>query len=230
MNLSDPILLDLKPRAWVYRLWNADGDCLYVGQHRGFNPATRITKHSTTQPWWNEVTRADYVEVLLEGDLDIAEKQQIHDLNARYNRGGWTKQHPDKPLTGKTINVLPRSLTCCAGPRARSARRTLSKFPHGQGVKHIPGDRVNEIIDYSTHGVAQVTTDGAMSPAQRAALPTRSVPQRQRIRERPERVKEDYILTDTPTEVEVLKSRVAALEEAVQLLLQERHEARQVSG
>jgi hypothetical protein len=86
MNFSEPIPLDLTPSAWVYRLWNADGDCLYVGQHAGFHPANRVKEHRD-QPWWNEATRADYVEVL-EGDLDIAEKQQIHDLNALYNLRG----------------------------------------------------------------------------------------------------------------------------------------------
>ncbi len=34
---------------------------------------------------------------VLEGELDIAEKQQIHDLNARYNDGGWERLHP--PVT-----------------------------------------------------------------------------------------------------------------------------------
>ena len=85
MKLSEPIPLDLTPQNWVYRLWNADGDCLYVGQHKGIHPVSCVRQHRTQQPWWHEVARADYVEVL-EGELDIAEKQQIHDLNPRYNK------------------------------------------------------------------------------------------------------------------------------------------------
>lgn len=103
MKLSDPVSLDLIPRSWVYRLWNENGDCLYVGQHTGVHPATRVQSHRS-QPWWNEVTGADYVEVL-EGELDIAEKQQIHDLSARYNDGGWERLHPPVTVDGAGVEA-----------------------------------------------------------------------------------------------------------------------------
>jgi len=128
MNLSEPIPLELTPRAWVYRLWNEDSDCIYVGQHRGFHPAVRVKAHRA-QPWWNEVVRADYVEVL-EGDLDIAEKQQIHDLNARYNDGGWKTLHPDRPTTGKTYTTayFEESLLALARERAALEGRSLNSL------------------------------------------------------------------------------------------------------
>jgi hypothetical protein len=82
---------------------------------------------------------------------------------------------------------------------------------------------MNEGIDYTTYSVSPVTTDGAMTQAQRAALPTRSVPSRRRIRERPER-------TDDRTELEILRGTVegllektARLEAAVQHLLAQRY-------
>jgi predicted HicB family RNase H-like nuclease len=128
MKLSEPIPLDLTPSAWVYRLWNADGDCLYVGQHKGFHPAARVKDHRT-QPWWNEVTRADYVEAL-EGELDIAEKQQIHDLNALYNDGGWKTLHPNRLTTGKTITTfyVEESLLTLARERAVLEGRSLNSL------------------------------------------------------------------------------------------------------
>jgi hypothetical protein len=82
--LSDPVELDLQERHFVYRLWAEDGECLYVGQHTGFHPATRIAQHAREKTWWHEVARADYVEVL-EGDLYSAELRQICDLRPRYN-------------------------------------------------------------------------------------------------------------------------------------------------
>jgi predicted DNA-binding transcriptional regulator AlpA len=103
VKLSDQVSLDLIPRSWVYRLWNENGDCLYVGQHTGIYPATRVQSHRS-QPWWNEVTGADYVEVL-EGELDIADKQQIHDLNARYNDGGWERLHPPVTIDGAGVEA-----------------------------------------------------------------------------------------------------------------------------
>lgn len=126
--LSEPISLDLTthPRAWVYRLWNENGDCLYVGQHTGIHPATRIQSHRN-QPWWNEVAGADYVEVL-EGDLDIAEKQQIHDLNARYNDGGWKRLHPS-------------GVDACLAREQRSARREqqiAGLVQRNRFGKHLP--------------------------------------------------------------------------------------------
>lgn len=66
--------LDMTPRKWVYRLWDADGKCLYVGQHHGWHPSLRISQHRS-KPWWPDVTRADYYEVT--GYLDAAERKEI---------------------------------------------------------------------------------------------------------------------------------------------------------
>ncbi len=103
MSLSEPIALDLELRAFVYRLWNADGACMYVGQHRGIHPAVRINQHRS-QPWFGEVDHADFVEIL-DGDLDIAEKQMIADLEPRYNNGGYYGLHPRAPLPPEDVRA-----------------------------------------------------------------------------------------------------------------------------
>lgn len=84
MIISEPVKLDLTLRKWIYRLWAEDGTCLYVGQHKGIHPASRVRDHRK-QPWWHEVARADYSEVL-EGSLDDAEDAEIRKLRAKYNR------------------------------------------------------------------------------------------------------------------------------------------------
>lgn len=77
------------------------------------------------------------------------------------------------------------------------------------------------IIDYTTHYVAPVTTDG---PAQRATLmPTRSVPYRTSAPERDKRSEADIRST-----IEGLQEKVARLEAGMSFLLQERHEAAQL--
>jgi hypothetical protein len=115
MNLSEPISLDLEPRKWVYRLWAGNGDCLYVGQHKGFHPMTRIKAHRG-QPWWDEVARIDSTEVL-DGDLDVAERQQIHDLGALYNDGGWRRLHPSPEAAAATAQPNVDEHQMDAGPR-----------------------------------------------------------------------------------------------------------------
>jgi hypothetical protein len=84
------------------------------------------------------------------------------------------------------------------------------------------------VLDPRTYPVA--TDDGAMSPAQRAALPTRSVPQREPAATPDRRLDNRSELQVLKSTVEGLQEKVARLGLAVQTLLQERYEARQVSG
>lgn len=91
--------LDMTPRKWVYRLWSIDGKCLYVGQHRGWHPSLRISQHRD-KPWWRDVDRADYTEVV--GDLDDAEQEEIklrHPVhNVRAGGNGHSGHYDDSPL------------------------------------------------------------------------------------------------------------------------------------
>lgn len=67
----------------VYRLLNSRGDIIYIGQTR--TPlAVRLKSHSTTQPWWDEVTAVFAREVPLK-DLDRVEREQIKLWSPRHN-------------------------------------------------------------------------------------------------------------------------------------------------
>lgn len=41
------------PRTGLYRLWDADGDLLYVGI--ACSPARRFAQHAREKPWWSDV-------------------------------------------------------------------------------------------------------------------------------------------------------------------------------
>lgn len=85
VTFSEPTPIDLElVRGFVYRCWGSDGVCLYVGKHEGIHPWTRVRDHQWRQPWWPEVARVDYVEILA-GDVAAAEWQQIQKLRPRHN-------------------------------------------------------------------------------------------------------------------------------------------------
>lgn len=46
-------------RYWVYRLWAADGTCLYVGQYGGVNPVAQRVYEHCSESWWDEAVRGD---------------------------------------------------------------------------------------------------------------------------------------------------------------------------
>jgi hypothetical protein len=85
-TLSEPVELVVSDdsAAYVYRLWNEAGDCLYVGQTTRVHPILRAIQHKQ-QYWWPEVARADYVAVLDPSRLEDAERYEIVILKPKYN-------------------------------------------------------------------------------------------------------------------------------------------------
>jgi hypothetical protein len=72
----------------IYRLWDVNGACLYVGQTT-VHPLVRILGHRI-QPWWADVARADYIPFPADRPyraefLDLFEQQQIWDLKPLHN-------------------------------------------------------------------------------------------------------------------------------------------------
>lgn len=101
--MSEPVELDLKARCWIYRLWNADGKCLYVGQATRIHPSLRIADH-VRKSWWNEVAKADYMEVYDPIRLTALEVEQIRELDPVYNLAG-KEEHRRK--TRKSLQSTP---------------------------------------------------------------------------------------------------------------------------
>ena len=71
---------------FIYRFYNAEDECLYVGQT--LSMSSRIIGHRNDKSWWDEVQRIEATRV--EGDLSVAEVEEIARLKPKYNktRGG----------------------------------------------------------------------------------------------------------------------------------------------
>ena len=87
--VSEPFELDLCQRAWVYRIWDKDDMCLYVGQTFALHPARRVREHMRTL-WWEMVTRVDYFEVYDPHKLSVFERAEIRRLHPIFNVMGKT--------------------------------------------------------------------------------------------------------------------------------------------
>ena len=79
---------------YVYRLWAADGTCLYVGLtgERGLRRvSTRLRAHQglggPAKPWWPEVARIEVaalstaVAAIAEEEAQIIELKPVHNMN-----------------------------------------------------------------------------------------------------------------------------------------------------
>jgi hypothetical protein len=76
---------DLATRPYcVYRLYNADGDLLYVGLSNG--PLDRFRAHAGDKTWWTEVARIDLTHVADGEEAHDLEATWIKDLDPRYNK------------------------------------------------------------------------------------------------------------------------------------------------
>jgi hypothetical protein len=140
-------VLSVEPKSWVYRLWDEDGTCLYVGQYVGFHPAVRVADHRSGKSWWSEVATIDYVELDVGEDLDAAERAQIKELRPKYNvqhrTTDWTERmehlsdrHEDlHGLTRENYLALPNDEKPHLYPDRPPSNSTYT------GSKNVPGCR-----------------------------------------------------------------------------------------
>jgi hypothetical protein len=88
MSEADDELLPVPSReAWIYVLWDANREALYVGQAIRLHPLVRIDDHSYKSPWWNEVVFYSARRVELD-DVNVAEYRTIRELHPKHNRVG----------------------------------------------------------------------------------------------------------------------------------------------
>lgn len=121
LDYSTPFELSLNFRAWVYRLWNACGNCLYVGKTVAVNPWMRI-QHHKRKPWWGEVARIDCVEVYDASRLARVEYRQIRELDPKYNvmgKGPWAEP---------AAVIVPGSGKCARCGESFSVRHPTARF------------------------------------------------------------------------------------------------------
>jgi excinuclease UvrABC nuclease subunit len=89
-----PVDFALARSNWVYRMFDAHGQCLYVGKSCGTPVMQRLTQHLTTinpthrKPWAHEVSRVDVAAFDTPDEAAAEEAQMIKRLNPKYNRAG----------------------------------------------------------------------------------------------------------------------------------------------
>jgi hypothetical protein len=68
---------------WLYRLWSASDELLYVGiTDRGH---LREREHARSKPWWPEVHHATYEPVDTRAELRYREAEAIRNGRPKYN-------------------------------------------------------------------------------------------------------------------------------------------------
>lgn len=71
------------PEIVVYRLFNVEGDLLYIGQTGDIS--VRLRNHKHDKPWWDEVAEMRTTPYLSKGAAVEAERVAIREERPRYN-------------------------------------------------------------------------------------------------------------------------------------------------
>jgi hypothetical protein len=74
---------------YVYRLWAANGTCLYVGCAGERGPrrvGSRLSDHRRTKSWWPQVARIEVASLASAIEIIIEERRQVEALNPMHNK------------------------------------------------------------------------------------------------------------------------------------------------
>lgn len=129
-------VIPTRPGFYVYRLWAADGTCLYVGcvgERRPRRVTQRLNEHRRDKPWWPQVARIDVAslgssaEVIAEEPVQIAQLEPVHNkmLLGRCSHGHDMTAPDATNAEGKCARCRHdrHCVPPTAGQRARQAER-----------------------------------------------------------------------------------------------------------
>jgi hypothetical protein len=74
---------------YVYRLWAANGTCLYVGcagERAPRRVGSRLSEHKRSKSWWPQVTRIDVASFASSAEIIVEERRQVQALNPVHNK------------------------------------------------------------------------------------------------------------------------------------------------
>lgn len=83
--------------AYVYRVFNADGDLLYIGSTIGIE--WRMKAHERNTRWWAVADRFEFEHFNTEAEARAAEVAAIGAEFPRWNIRGRSPEHPDGRAT-----------------------------------------------------------------------------------------------------------------------------------
>lgn len=93
---------------YVYRLYDADGDLLYVGV--AFEPEKRWKQHRETARWWPHVVRREAVLYPTRREAFDAELRAIKSERPKHNTQGSERPYMPAPRVAPTFDVRGRVL------------------------------------------------------------------------------------------------------------------------
>ncbi len=94
MPVYIPVDFALVRSNWVYRMFDAHGEALYVGKTCGTQLMQRLSQHLTDinpthrKPWRDEVRRVDATAFDTADEAKAEEDLQIKRLSPKYNKSG----------------------------------------------------------------------------------------------------------------------------------------------
>ena len=142
-------IIPQKAGFFVYRLWAADGSCLYVGcvGERGpIRVQTRLGKHRRLRSWWPDVARIEIASFGSSAEVVEEERQQLVALQPKHNRlelGKCPKGHdrgrPGALLDNGTCKQCQWDYRRRSEVRLRNAARNRQKRWRASGYSPAPG-------------------------------------------------------------------------------------------
>ncbi|MEU5596634.1 GIY-YIG nuclease family protein [Streptomyces sp. NPDC020298] len=129
--------------AAVYRLWDADGNLLYIGS--AFNPDHRCKSHQK-KPWWSEVARRTEEWHPSRGAAYAEELKAIAVERSKYNDMGTPGYRTPQTEKIKQRNALARtrSLLISEGYSVKAAIREAAREA---GYSHDEADRMATLAE-----------------------------------------------------------------------------------
>lgn len=119
--------------AFVYRLWDAEGNLLYIGS--AYDPDHRCKEHRK-KPWWAEVaSRTDELHPA-RGTAYVEEMKAIAAESPKYNRMGQTWFRVEKSDAIRRRDEAARLRAVVQREAASLARETRDELK-AQGVPHM---------------------------------------------------------------------------------------------
>lgn len=70
---------------YVYRFLDKENITLYIGQSRQYSLETRVNQHRTSQSWFNEVEKVEFIYCMDRLEMDLFERFYISKFRPKYN-------------------------------------------------------------------------------------------------------------------------------------------------